>query len=76
MSKTNILNQSGKGSAPRNNFSKSFRNNFDSIFGVKTKKVCPHGVPIGGDCAECLKAMPLEKLVNGTGVNRHEGKTW
>lgn len=69
MKKSNILSTAGKGDAPRNIFSKQFRDEHDRIFGVKKPKFCPHGVPIGGDCVECLRALPIEFLA-GSGINR------
>lgn len=67
---SNILNQSGKGSAPRNNFSKNFRSEHDRIFGPRETRFCPHGIRIGDDCPECLAALPIERLVAGTGINK------
>lgn len=59
----------GKGDAPRNNFSRAYRTEYDRIFGHKTTKVCPHGLLIGDDCPECLRALPIETLA-GSGINR------
>lgn len=42
----------GKGSKPRNVFSRAFRDGFDRIFGKRGPQ-CPHGKYIGDDCAEC-----------------------
>ena len=67
---SNILNSAGKGSAPRNNFSRTFRSNFASIFRERETRRCPHGKLIGEDCPECLNAMPIERLVAGTGINK------
>lgn len=66
---TNIINQAGKGSDPRNNWSKEFRSEHDRIFGNREKRRCPHGILIGDKCDECLRALPANFL-GGTGTKK------
>lgn len=54
---TNILNQAGKGDAPRSCFSKEFRAEYDRIFGNRETRHCPHGLLIGECCDACRAAM-------------------
>lgn len=60
---SNILNQAGKGDAPRNCQSKAFRDEYDRIFG-KRGPVCPHGLHIGDDCPDCVRNVAPSYVIS------------
>jgi hypothetical protein len=47
--KSQGIGQAGKGSCPRNNFSKAFRDNYDAIFSKKKKQSNPPPLTPGPD---------------------------